>query len=345
VKELISLQPGSVIWRDYDDPPLSAGQVRLKSLLTAVKHGTEVGLVRRTDPTLRKKYDPKLAVFHDFPPEGRPQDRPLAVGNMTVGRVTEVADGVGSFQPGDIVYGWLGIRETHICAEHQLWKLPAGVGDRDIVCLDPAEYALCGVRDSAFGIGDRVAVFGLGAIGLMAVQLLRLGGAAEIIAVDPLEGRRELALTLGATSALDPSQGDVGLAIKEQTAGGVDIALETSGNTRGLNAAVRATCFGGTITTVGLYSGEAKGLELAFEWHFNRQTLIASRSASEPNRHYPRWDRTRLRTTLIELFRRGQLTSERIIKPIVSFAEAREAYTRILKNPAAGIKLAVVYDD
>lgn len=343
MRELLSLEPGMVSWHDYPELPLQSGEVRVKSLLTAVKHGTEVGLVKRTDPTLRKHYDPQLALFVD-PPADKPSVGPIRVGNMTLGRVLEVGEAVQRFRAGDLVYGWLGIRETHTVREAQLFKLPEGVQPPDILCLDPADYALCGLRDSHVGIGDRVAVFGLGAIGLMSVQLLRSAGAQEIIAVDPLAARRELALRFGTTLALDPTSLDVGLVIKEQTGGGVDVALEMSGNARALSDAIRATRFAGTITTVGLYR-TGSGPDLGWEWHFNRQTLIASRSMSEPNRDYPRWERARLRDTLVQLFRCGALTSDGVLEPIVPFDEAREAYLHVLEEPSAGIKLTVRYEN
>lgn len=343
MRELLSLEPGSVSWHDYQESPLQPDEVRVKSLLTAVKHGTEAGLVKRTDPTLRKHYDPQLAVFVD-PPGGTPPLSPIRVGNMTFGRVLNIGEAVQRFRVGDLVYGWLGIRETHTVREAQLFKLPEGVRPPDILCLDPADYALCGIRDSRVGIGDRVAVFGLGAIGLMAVQLLRTAGAREIIAVDPVTARRELALRFGATLTLDPTTLDVGLTIKERTGGGVDVALELSGNARALSDAIRATRFAGTITTVGLYRSDS-GPDLGWEWHFNRQTLIASRSMSEPNRDYPRWERARLRDTLVDLFRRGALTSDGVLEPIVSFGEAREAYLCVLEEPSAGIKLTVRYEN
>lgn len=344
MRELLSKEPGKVAWYDYDEAPLPPGHVRVRSRLTAVKHGTEAGLVNRSDPFLRKRYDPELAVFRDFGPGETLPDQPVAVGNMTVGRVTEVGEGVEGFRPGDLVYGWLGIRETHSPLAERLWLLPKGVGEDAILLLDPGDYALCGVRDGGVRLGDRVAVFGLGAIGLMAVQVLRAAGASQVFAVDPIEARRALALNLGATAALDPAAGDVGLLVKEETGGGADVALELSGSARALGSAIRATCFGGTIVTVGLYKN-SKGLELGLEWHVNQQRLIASRSMSEPNRDHPAWDRARLRATVIRLFQESRLCADGLLGPVVPFAEAQEAYTELLRNPALGVKLTVRYGD
>lgn len=340
MRELVSPRAGIVTWRDYVERPLAPHEVRFRSRFTAAKHGTESGLVARTDPTLAHRYDEGLHVFRDRP---QPIESTLPIGNMTAGVVTEVGADVDGFVPGDPVFGWFGVRETHTTTPDRLRRVPDGVEPSATLLLDPGDYALCGLRDGGLRIGDDTAVFGLGAIGLMAVQLVRIAGARRIVAVDPVEARRELALTLGATHVLDPVALDAGLAIKEQH-GGVDVAFEISGRAHALQAAIRATRFGGTVVTVGLLLGAAQGLDLGLEWHFNRQRLVASRSASEPNLDHPRWDRERLRGTVLDLLRDGRLTSRGILGPFVPFAEAREAYREVLQRPGAGIKLTVVYD-
>ena len=72
------------------------------------------------------------------------------------------------------------------------------------------------IRDASIRLGDQVAVFGLGAIGLMAVQMARIAGADQVIGVDPIEARRGVAKALGADVALDPlaDDSDAGMAIR-----------------------------------------------------------------------------------------------------------------------------------
>ena len=71
------------------------------------------------------------------------------------------------------------------------------------------------VRDGHIRIGDAVAVFGMGGIGLMALQLAKLAGAYPVIGVDPLELRRNVALECGADMVIDPTTEDAGLEIKK----------------------------------------------------------------------------------------------------------------------------------
>ncbi len=70
--------------------------------------------------------------------------------------------------------------------ERQIHILPKTMSPQEAVCLDPAHFALAAVRDANVRIGTKVAIFGLGAIGLIAVQMVKLSGAELVFASDPL---------------------------------------------------------------------------------------------------------------------------------------------------------------
>lgn len=129
--------------------------------------------------------------------------------------------------------------------------------------LDEACLLGCGVATglgasiNTAGIrpGDRVVVFGAGGVGVGAIQGARIAGAAQIIAVDPVESRRDAALGFGATEALAPAEA-VHRQIKALTDGGADHAVETSGRQDALDAALAGLRAGGTTTLVGMPTGE-----------------------------------------------------------------------------------------
>jgi NDMA-dependent alcohol dehydrogenase len=101
--------------------------------------------------------------------------------------------------------------------------------------------------------GSSVAVFGAGGVGLSAVIGARLAGAATVIAVDPLEFKRELALELGATHALDPLDGKAPDQIRELTAGrGADYAFDAAGARGLVRAAYDSVRPGGTVVAIGI---------------------------------------------------------------------------------------------
>ncbi|WP_335972244.1 NAD(P)-dependent alcohol dehydrogenase [Streptomyces sp. CA2R106] len=118
----------------------------------------------------------------------------------------------------------------------------------------------CGVQTGAGAVlnvlrpapGARLAVYGAGAVGCAALMAARAADAGTIVAVDPVPGRRALALRLGATAALDPAGCDVVAAVRDLTGGGATHALDTTGSPDVIAPAVRALARTGTLVLVGL---------------------------------------------------------------------------------------------
>ena len=334
--------PRKLAVREYEERPLRPNEVRIRSVLSAEKHGTMLAFYRGTAPFLEKRYDHRLGLFLERG-EGRGV-YPMHVGNMTVGVVVEVGEGVERLKVGDRVFGYLPIRETHTVSEDEVWPAPPELSDEELVCVDPAAVALMAVREGMVRLGDTVAVFGLGAIGLMTVQMAKLSGALTVIGVDPLERRRRLAEEYGADATINPYECDVGLEVRKHVHGGVDVAIDASGSYQALHQAVRATRWGGRVVPVSWYQGEAKGLFLGEEFHHNRVLLISgARVESEPYREHPLWDRRRVYDTVLELFKRGSLTVRGLLHPVVSFENAVEAYRLIDEHPEEVVKLGVRY--
>jgi threonine dehydrogenase-like Zn-dependent dehydrogenase len=138
---------------------------------------------------------------------------------------------VAGFAVGEGVHLPLPHRETHTFVAAGM----AAIGVEPLADLEPERAALLqstgialqALHDARVKVGDVVVIFGLGALGLLAMQLARLAGAAVVVAVDPLEARRHLAEKTGATLTLDPTAGDVGLRLREWD--GADVAIEFSG--------------------------------------------------------------------------------------------------------------------
>ena len=212
------------------------------------------------------------------------------------------------------------------------------------VCLDPADFALGAVRDGHVRLGDAVAVFGMGAIGLMVVQFALLAGAHPVIAVDPLELRRSVARACGADVALDPAACDPGLEIRKLTGQrGADVCIEYSGHHSGLQAALRSAAYNGTVVA-GAYPGPyAAGLDLGAEAHMNRPRLLFSRSNSDPNPDHPNWSHERLIGEAWRLLASGGIETEAVVQPVVPFDDLAEVYPKIATDPGANVKLGATF--
>jgi alcohol dehydrogenase len=149
--------------------------------------------------------------------------------------------------------------------------------------------------------GDSVGVFGLGGVGLAAVMGAALAGANPVVAIDPVPAKRELALQVGATAALDPTGAEE---LSELAPGGLRYAFEAVGRSEVLAAAFAATGRGGTTVSMGLPHPAATVSLPALAIVAEARTLVGSYMGSAaPQRDIPR---------LIELWRAGRLPVERL---------------------------------
>jgi threonine dehydrogenase-like Zn-dependent dehydrogenase len=205
------------------------------------------------------------------------------------------------------------------------------------------QYALGGVRDAHVRPGDEVMVFGLGAIGLLAVALSHRIGA-KVIAVDPLQNRREVATQLGASLVLDPTSVDIGQYVKSVSSyGGCDAIIETSGSPYALQQALRGLAYGGTIAYVAFAKEFKGGLNFGREAHFNNPKIIFSRAANEPNYDYPRWDRKRIEEVSWSMLMSNAIDCKHILSPVISFNDSAEGYMKYVdQEPHLSIKLGII---
>ena len=106
--------------------------------------------------------------------------------------------------------------------------------------------------------GASVAIFGAGGIGLSAVQGAAISGARQIIAVDLLDSKLEIAREFGATDTVNASSGDPAAAIRELSSGGVDYSFEAIGNATVATQAIESLGIGGTAILIGVMPSDQR---------------------------------------------------------------------------------------
>ncbi|RUQ99168.1 L-idonate 5-dehydrogenase [Labedella endophytica] len=176
--------------------------------------------------------------------ERYPEDRPnLSPGGTYLGSAARIPHTHGAFS------------ERAVLPSRMLRALPEGLSLRDAVVAEPAAVAWHAVSRAGSVAGRRVAVIGAGPIGALIIAVAKRAGAAEIVAVDMVEGPLERATRLGATSTVVATDADAIARID------ADVVFESSGSPRGLMSAVRAAARGGRVVMVGLLpSGEQPAL-------------------------------------------------------------------------------------
>ena len=211
---------------------------------------------------------------------------PLTVGHEFVGEIVEVGANVTDFAPGDLVSGeghvvcgrcrhclagrrhlcaksiGLGVGRDGAFAEYvvlpmtNIWHHWTGVDPEVAAIFDPFGNAVHTAL--AFPIlGEDVLISGAGPIGLMATAVARHAGARHIVVSEPNAFRRELAIRMGATMAIDPRERTLSDVFGDlDMVEGFDVAMEMSGNARALRDAIGSMAHGGGVAILGLPTEE-----------------------------------------------------------------------------------------
>lgn len=317
------------------DEPLAipgAGEVGIRTLRSAISHGTEMLVYRG-------QVDPEMAL--DLPALRGSFGFPIKYGYATVGRVETVGREVVRLKAGDLVFVHHPHQSSYVVLEAAAQLLPAESDPEGSALLANIETAINIVLDAHPRTGDRVAIFGQGVVGLLVTQLMRRAGVETIIAVDPVAKRRALASAIGADVVLD-SGSDVPDRVMRLTAGaGTDLAIEVSGNPSALELAIDCLRFQGTVVAASWYGTKPVPLRLGGAFHRNRIRIVSSQVSHLDPGLGPEWTparRIRLAISLLD---------ELVLAPLIShrfpLEDAREAYRLIDEHPEETVQVLFTY--
>jgi len=166
-----------------------------------------------------------------------------------------------------------------------LYPVPDQVTDEDAAMLEPLGVGVHAVRRTGVDLGDDVAVFGAGPIGLVCLQCARAAGASRVFTTDLLPYRLDLAERLGADAVSSPEGNDIVEWLMDLTDGrGVDCAIECAGQQSTVDECVRSVRVGGNVSIVGIPAVD----RIAYDVHVARRKELdirnvrRSRFAVEP---------------------------------------------------------------
>jgi 2-desacetyl-2-hydroxyethyl bacteriochlorophyllide A dehydrogenase len=332
--------PGDVAVVEYDERAPGAGEVRVRTLYSGISAGTELTAHRGSNPYVTKRWDADRRLFV----EGATFDYPLDDwGYEEVGEVVELGGDVTRLRVGDRVWGMWGHRSSAVLAEgalaeRVLHELPPLCG----VFARIGAVALNAILDADVHVGETVAVVGLGVPGLIATQLVRLSGA-DVVAVDRIPRRLELAAAFGATT-VDVNATSAGEAVKDATAGrGADVTIDLSGSAAALHEAIRGAAYASRVVVAGFPQGGADELRLGEEFHHNRIELVSSQISSVHPRLSRRWDVLRLERTVLELRRQGRLELEPLVTRVEPIERAPELFRLLDEQPEDEVQVVLEF--
>lgn len=215
-------------------------------------------------------------IFHGEPGSAD-VNPPVVLGHEYSGEVVEVGEGVTALKPGDhvtvdpnIYCGECvycrngkkqlcetmqavgvtrdgGFGEYSLVPAAQAFKLGDSVPYEAGAMAEPVACCLHGIDLAGIKAGDRVCIVGGGAIGLIMLQLAKLSGASTLVLSEPNEKRRQVALSLGADAAIDPTAPDAKSAYEAALGDGADVVIECVGNNAAVKSAFQLAKKGATI--------------------------------------------------------------------------------------------------
>lgn len=328
-KQIIFTAPYVAELLEVECLPPEANEVTVQLEYSAISAGTEkanfIGMRNGVDKA------------EDAPPK-----YPRKVGYSAAGTVTAVGSDVTDIQVGDRVVVFWGKHRKHITISRKnVIKIPEGVSAQEASLALISTFPLAAIRKTHLEIGESAMVMGLGILGLFAVQELKAAGAYPVIAVDPVQERRDLALKLGADYALDPMESDFYDTVKDLTDGGVNVCIEVTGLGIGLIQALECMQMMGRVALLGCTRSSKFEIDYYGKVHGRGISLIGAHTVARPKVESSSglWTDEDDLKTVMNLVKGKRLNFKDMISEIHSPVEANEVFNRLAteKNFPIGV--------
>ena len=297
------------------------GQVLVQAEMSAISAGTELLVYRgQVSEDMGSEVD---AIF----------GFPTKFGYSMVGRVLETGSGVSSTWKGKRVFAFHPHESHFLASPKDLLLLPDEVQPESGVFLPNLETAVGLLQDGRPMIGERVAVYGQGTVGLLTVALLRRFPLAELVSCDPIEFRRQLSLEWGAEHSLHP---DDAAELRN-----CDLTYELSGQPGTLTLAIQATGFSGRVVIGSWYGTKRAEAELGGSFQRSRIHILSSQVSSIDPPLSGAW--TKERRMLVATGLLDSVRPEGLITHRFPAAAAAEAFDLLDREPGEALQVVLTY--
>jgi hypothetical protein len=290
-------------------PVRAQDKALVRTLFSGISRGTETLVFSGRVPA--SQYGVMRCPFQegDFP-------GPVKYGYSAVGLVEAGPPALA----GRLVFCLHPHQDRFVVAADALTPLPAGLPAARAVLAANMETALNAVWDAGIGPGDRVAVVGAGAVGLLASWLAAGIPGVSVRVIDPDSGKAAVAHALGASFITAPSAGDDVF----------DVVLHASGNPAGLAAALSLAGCEATVVELSWFGTEPVTLPLGENFHSRRLVLRSSQVGRIPPSRQPRWTYVRRRAAALSLLADPRLDC--LITGESAFAQLPETMRRLAEG-------------
>ncbi|WP_265109995.1 zinc-binding dehydrogenase [Halosolutus halophilus] len=220
-----------------------------------------------------------------------------------------------------------GFAESIVVPAEAAVPVPDSVPLRHAALAEPMSVSVHAVRRSDLQMGDDVAVFGAGPIGLGIVDAAIAAGANRVLVSEPREARREIAADLGASMVVDPQEEEPIDRFTEISDGGVDVAFEVAGVSETLTQSMRSTKYDGTVVVVSVFEENAS-------IHPN-DIMQAERTVTGAFAYVDEFPMT------LSMMADGRLSPEKLVTGEVPLEDVDDAFESLIDPESTDVKILV----
>ena len=268
---------------------------------------------------------------------------PFYPGYSCVGRVIKVGEQVTDFREGDRIYCSASHRQfTKVPPEAgNIVKVPDDISDEEAAWCTLATITQTGVRQAEHVMGDTAVVIGLGPLGQLMTQYLRVMGLREVLAIDPIQSRLDRALEHGATAAFCGSAADAEDFVLEHTDGMLaDVVYDVTGHYAVFPMALPLARRFGKVILQGDSPHPSKQ-HLTHDVLTRQLRVMGSHNQNLPPQ-YAYWTGKRQAQLFLQYLQRKQMRVSDLITHRFAPSEAAEVYARLEEE--RGATVGVVFD-
>ena len=333
-QSVIFSAPGQVAICDEPLAEPAPNQVLVKTLCSAISPGTELLVYRGQFPK-------QLSLDDTIPSLAQEFHYPLRYGYSCVGQVVARGSQIEDQWEGRLVFAFQPHTSHFLSEPQELMPLPTGIEPENAIFLPNMETALNFCMDGAPLIGERVAVFGQGIVGILTVMLLAQYPIHNLVTLDCYPLRRKVSIEVGAHASLDANADDVLEQLRDVQPGGADLVYELSGSPVALDQSIAATAFSGRVVVGSWYGKKRVELDLGGHFHRNRIRMISSQVSTIAPELSGRWTKRRRFELVWEMIRR--LQPKRFITHQMDVNDAPAAYLLLDQQPEETIQIVLEY--